>query len=138
MEGDSRSYEKLFGVLREFHNISGLKLNFEKACDIWIGSKRKCAEKLLPHLNVSWNPPEFRIFGLWFTNNLSDVAELNMTDKFIEVKKLFSIWVKRTITPCGRVAVLKSLILSKLVYLWIILGRVAVLQSLILSKLVYL
>ena len=30
LEGDSRSYEKLFGVLREFHNISGLKLNFEK------------------------------------------------------------------------------------------------------------
>ena len=68
------------------------------------------------------------------------MAELNMTDKFIEVKQqqqqqqLFNIWVKRPVTALGRVSVLKSLILSKLVYLWIILGRVAVLKSLILSK----
>ena len=38
------------------------------------------------------------------------MAELNMTDTFIEVKKVFNIWAKRTIIPLGRVAVLKSLI----------------------------
>ena len=47
------------------------------------------------------------------------MAELNMTDTFIEINKLFNIQAKRTITPLGRVAVLMSLILSKLVYLWI-------------------
>ena len=30
LEGDSKSYEKLFGVLGEFENILGLKLNYEK------------------------------------------------------------------------------------------------------------
>ena len=30
LEGDSKSYQKLFGVLRESENISGLKLNYEK------------------------------------------------------------------------------------------------------------
>ena len=30
LEGDSKSCEKCFGVLREFENISGLKLNYEK------------------------------------------------------------------------------------------------------------
>ena len=44
-----------------------------------------------------------------------------MTDTFIEVKKVFNIWAKRTITPHGRVSVLKPLILSKLVYLLIML-----------------
>ena len=39
----------------------------------------------------------------------------------MEAKKLFNIWSKRSSTPLGRVAILKSLILSKLVYLWILL-----------------
>ena len=42
-------------------------------------------------------------------------------DKFDEVKKLFKIWLQRMITPLGRVAILKSLILSKLIHLWILL-----------------
>ena len=102
--------------------MSGLKLSYEKTCNVWLGSKRGCAVKLLSHLDMCWNPPKFQIIlALWFTSNLSSVAELIMTDKFIEVTELFNIWVKRTITPLRRVAVLKSLILSKLVYLWIML-----------------
>ena len=45
----------------------------------------------------------------------------NCNEKFFEVKALFNIWLKRLITPLGRVAILKSLILSKLVHLWILL-----------------
>ena len=37
------------------------------------------------------------------------------------MKALFNTWSKRLITPFGRVAILKSLILSKLVHLWILL-----------------
>ena len=37
------------------------------------------------------------------------------------MKHLFRIWVRRQITPIGKVAILKSLILSKLIYLWILL-----------------
>ena len=41
--------------------------------------------------------------------------------KFMKLKKLFKIWSLRTINPLGRVAILKSLILSKLIHLWILL-----------------
>ena len=41
--------------------------------------------------------------------------------KFQEVKRLFIIWLRRLITPLGRIAILKSLILSKLVHLWLLL-----------------
>ena len=93
LEGDSKSYEKRFGVLREFDNISGLKLNYEKTCNIWLGGKRNCAEKLLPHLNMCWNPPKFKILGLWFTSNLSDMAELNMADfGTLELQNVIDQW----------------------------------------------
>ena len=40
---------------------------------------------------------------------------------FLEIKALYKVWLKRQITPLGRVAVLKSLILSKIIHLWILL-----------------
>ena len=37
------------------------------------------------------------------------------------MKILFNTWIKRTITPLGKIAILKSLILSKIVQLWMLL-----------------
>ena len=57
--------------------------------------------------------------GIWFINDLSKITEVNTTDKLLEVKKLFKVWSRRLCTPLGKIAILKSLILSKLIYLWI-------------------
>ena len=38
-----------------------------------------------------------------------------------EIRALYKVWLKRQITPLGRVAVLKSLILSKIIHLWMLL-----------------
>ena len=35
---------------------------------------------------------------------------------------MYKVWLKRQITPLGRVAVLKSLILSKIIHLWMLLN----------------
>ena len=68
-----------------------------------------------------WNPTMFKILGIWFTQDLKECAAINY-NKFVDkVKKLFKIWSLRTITPLGRVAILKSLIPSKLIHLWILL-----------------
>ena len=70
---------------------------------------------------MTWNPPKFKVLGIWFTNNLKGMKELNLNDKFFEIKTLFKTWLKRTSTPIGRSVVLKSLILSQLIYLLILL-----------------
>ena len=56
-----------------------------------------------------------------FTSDLDNCDKNNYSEKFAEVKGLLRIWMKRLITPLGRVAVLKSLVLSKLIHLWILL-----------------
>jgi exonuclease III len=121
LEGDKESYEELFLTLHTFEQISGLKINYDKTCNVWLGSKINSNVKYMEHINMSWNPPKYKILGLWYTNDLAKMAELNLMDKFNETKKLFITWMKRTITPIGKVAILKSLILSKLIYLWIML-----------------
>ena len=86
-----------------------------------VGQKENSAEMSLPHKRMEWNPDKFKILGLWFTSNLANMTQINMADKFTEVRNMFLTWSKRMNTPLGRVAILKSPILSKLVYLWILL-----------------
>ena len=121
LKGDKKSFENLFKHLQVFGEISGLKLNADKTNNVWLGSRINYDAKWLPHLNMTWNPQKFKILGLWFTNNLEEMGKLNFKDKHLETKILFNNWTKRSTTPVGKVVILKSLILSKLIYLWIML-----------------
>jgi len=75
----------------------------------------------LQHLGLDWNPPKFKVLGVWFTNDLKNCENINYSEKFLEIKKLIQLWIKRCITPLGRIAILKSLILSKMIHLWLLL-----------------
>ena len=121
LKGDRKSYETLFNILEKFYHLSGLKLNYDKTSNVWLGSKKYTTVTYLDNYRMKWNPSKFKLLGLWFTNDLSSMVEINFTEKFNETIKLFQIWAKRTITPLGRIAILKSLILSKLTYLWLLL-----------------
>ena len=121
LNGDNKSFEETMRTIETFGNKSGLFLNTGKSSAIWLGSKRNSEEKFMPHLCMNWNPPRFKILGIWFSADLSDCSEFNIREKGLEVKALYKIWLKRQITPLGRIAVLKSLILSKLIHLWIYL-----------------
>ena len=121
LEGDRKSFETCIQVIDRFGKVSGLNLSTEKCEAMWLGSQKNSNVTYMQHLGMKWNPPKMKILGIWFTNSLEECENLNYTEKFYEVRKLFSTWSKRNITPLGRVAVLKSLILSKLIYLWILL-----------------
>ena len=75
----------------------------------------------MQHLGMEWNPPKFKVLGICFTSDLDNCEKNNYSERFAEVKGLLRIWMKRLITPLGRVAVLKYLFLSKLIHLWILL-----------------
>ena len=121
LEGDAKSFEESMGIIEHFGKVSGLSLNSNKTMAIWLGSRRNSSVKHMPHLHMDWNPDKFKILGIWFTNDLKNCVEMNYNDKFLEIKKMYKIWLKRQITPLGRVAVLKSLILSKITHLWLLL-----------------
>jgi hypothetical protein len=120
-EGDANSFEQSIRTIDSFGKKSGLFMNSGKTQAIWLGSKRRSSTRYLPHIKMDWNPQNFKILGVWLTVDLTDCEETNYNDKFSEIKILFRIWIKRSITPLGRIAVLKSLILSKLVHLWMLL-----------------
>ena len=119
LEGNRNSYENLSTILDDFAKMPGLKLNYDKTCNVWLGSKGNREVKYLAHLNMISNAPEFKILGLWFTDNLAHMSELNVAHKVNETKnKLFSICSKIIDSLLKRVAILKNLILSKLIYIF--------------------
>ena len=120
-KGDKTSFEKSIEIINKFSSVSGLFMNTGKTQVIWLGSLKHSKVRYMPHLKFEWNPKQFKILGIWFTQDLIECATINYTEKLSEVERLFRIWVKRNITPLGRIAILKSLILSKLVYLWMLL-----------------
>ena len=76
---------------------------------------------------------------MWLTADLTDFEEINYNNKFSEMKILFNTWIKRTTTPLGKIAILKSLILLKIVQLWMLLpnppdGFIDRLQNMYLSS----
>ena len=121
LEGDKNSFEETVKTINIFEKASGLFLNAGKASAIWLGNKRNSPVKYMPHLQMECNPPKFKILGIWFTNDLKECEVLNCSDKFSEIRALYKVWLKRQITPLGRVVVLKSLILSKIIKLWMLL-----------------
>ena len=121
LQGDRRSFETCINVLEAFGKKSGLVLNADKSSALWLGREKRSKKKYMQHLGIQWNPDKIKVLGIWITCSVEECTRLNYEDKFYETKKLFQIWSKRNITPLGRVAILKSLILSKLIHLWLLL-----------------
>ena len=64
LEGDTNSFEDTVKTINTFGKASGLFLNAGKTSAIWLGNKRNSLVKYMPHLQMGWNPPKFKILGI--------------------------------------------------------------------------
>ena len=117
LDGSERSFVEAMGVLSRFAEVSGLKINTDKTQIVWIGSMKNCNIRYMRDRNFLWDPGIFKILGIKFSTNIRTIVELNYEDKLFQMKKILTQWKKREITPFGKVTVLKTLVLSKIVHL---------------------
>lgn len=117
LDGSKASLVNTLKVLKFYASISGLVVNVEKTKVVWIGSKKNSLDKLCPEDNLDW-VREFTVLGIKFSVTLQDMILLNYSDKIVQIKNLLLQWSKRNLTPIGKIAVIKSLALSKIVHLF--------------------
>ena len=86
LEGDRNSFERTVKITDIFGVKSGLFLNAGKTSAIWLGSRRNS-----PHFNMEWNPPEFKMLGIWFTNDMKQCEVINFPGIFLEIKALYNV-----------------------------------------------
>ena len=118
LDGTVQSLKNALDLLDQFAKYSGLTPNFDKTKCIWIGSAKGCTDKLCEDRNLQWSNDPFTVLGITFSTDLYKIPDLNFRKKLENIQKLITYWKKRNLTVLGRICVVKTLLISKLVHLF--------------------
>ncbi|KAL9989297.1 hypothetical protein ACROYT_G003831 [Oculina patagonica] len=110
---DQVSVINLLKLLREFKHTSGLEINTSKTEAMWLGAWRNKTDT--PY-NFRWPQEPIRALGVFFSYNADEANNLNFGEKIRNLEKTFNGWKRRKLTLHGRIKIVKTLGLSKLIY----------------------
>ena len=105
--------DDLFKILDRFTSISGLKINVEKS------------ELLLLGTGTAWDIPkehrklikeEVKMLGIMISTNKQKLQHSNYDPVLEKMRNKAAIWSKRRLSLAGKIAIIKTLITSQLVY----------------------
>ncbi|MEW8548783.1 MAG: reverse transcriptase domain-containing protein, partial [Candidatus Thiodiazotropha sp.] len=118
LDGSEISLRTTLTTLQTFYLMSGLQINVEKTRAVWIGAMSKSERKLCHEFKLDWNQNPLKILGVVFTTEVYNIWEHNTEVIFHRVDSILRLWGKRKLTLPGRIAVIKSLALSKFIHLF--------------------
>ena len=116
LDGTRESLLASLQLLDGFYVASDLRLNDKKTEALWIGANCGKEEMLLTGWNLKWLKYKVKTLGVWLSVDPEETAALNYNDKLDKVRNILSCWNYRRLTMIGKIAVLKSLVASQLVY----------------------
>ena len=122
IDGTSRSLQTCLKIFDDFKAGSGLELNYSKTQAMWIGENAKEKPHLVTDPCIIWPTRPIEILGIQICNEPnSNVADINYESKLKPIKTRLNVWNGKSLTPFGRIHLLKSEILSQLIYLLTVL-----------------
>ena len=108
------SMSVLLDLLEKFERCLGLKINRTKSEAMWLGKWNSKNREDTP-FNVKW--PKDSVFALRIHFSNSKVSgKLNFYEKLDVLKKTLNNWKRRKLTLLGKINIVKSVGLSKLIY----------------------
>ena len=120
LDGTEESLTQAIETISKFGSYSGLKMNEQKTMIIWIGSMKGSNVRYLRDRNFVWDPgTAFKIVGIKFSTNIETITKINYEGKLDEIKFKLNKWKKRNLTPIGKIAIIKTLIISKITHFFI-------------------
>ena len=119
LEAKDENLRNTIKALDDFFKISGLKISVAKTKAVWFGEGHGNQHRLCPDLSLDWDT-KFRLLGVDFDSSLTGM-ECNFDSKIEEIKKVFNCWINRTLSIYGKIVIIKTLGLSKLSHLALVL-----------------
>ena len=116
MDGSLKSFRKLIYMLDNFKLISGLIKNVNKTIILKIGSLRYANIHHLKHLKFEWTSESAKTLGIVFSNEKSKLLENNLMPKLNDFINCLKRWNHRKLTLMGKITVVKTFALPKLIY----------------------
>ena len=123
LDGSETSLRNVVSVFDDFSVATGLKLNVGKTVCTWIGGERHSGTQICPELNLKWleKGEPLYLLGVKIFEEVKRTREVNYESKIEEIEKAMSPWTQRSLTPLGRVILVKYLLLSKFVHLFAVI-----------------
>ena len=121
LDGSERSLNESLSELNNYAKISGLNINTSKTQVIWLGSCKYSDVTYRPDLNLQWGKNRFTFLGIEFSVDLDQIPKMNFDKKIVKLKSILTAWKRRSLTPIGKINIIKSLLISQLNYLFITL-----------------
>ena len=110
---DENDLKNALLIFNEYEDVSGLSLNIQKCEAMWLGRNKHRNDK---HCNFKWKT-KIKVLGIYFSNTLrASLIEENYTERIDKIKRLISAWEKRNLSIMGKVIVVKTFLISQLVY----------------------
>ena len=120
------SLKNVLRVIREFYHLSGLKISVSKTKVIWFGNEANSESVLCHDENIVWDNC-FTLLGIYFRADLTEMDQ-NYFEKTKDVEKLLNSWRYRHLSPYGKIVIIKTLALSKLSHVAIVVPNLSKLE----------
>ena len=101
------------GILNEFGSVAGTMLNLSKCEGLWLGQDKN-KQNNCKIFGIRW-PEQIRFLGIYIGHSKDKNNLKNWDDKIAQIVSLLNSWSKRDLTLFGKVQIIKSFAVSKLV-----------------------
>ena len=110
---DDSFIEDSLQEIQNFGSVSGLSLNLNKTEGLLIGTLK---HKLPRYNAIKWPKEPIRYLGIYIQNDMTKCYKQNWDDKIENMQKLIDCWRTRKLTLKGKIIILKTLVLPKIIY----------------------
>ena len=109
---DCNSIPKVIKQIERFGSFSGLELNKEKCSLVNIKDFSVSANVE----GISWCDSEVKILGVYFGKDNNKVNYMNWSPKINKIENLIKLWKTRKLTFFGKITIIKSFLVSQLIF----------------------
>ena len=111
---DINSIEYAINIVKNFSAVAGPKLNMLKTEGLWLGPLKDCDIYNVHEVKFKTNP--LKCLGLYVGYNKDECEKCNWIKKLEYFDNTLLNWKRRKLTLFGKVIVINSLAISKLIY----------------------
>jgi hypothetical protein len=115
-DGTLNSFSALINTIQDFSEVSGLKLNTQKTIVMRVGALKNTHIIFNKYKHFTWTSEEAKTLGFYFTNDENLNIDKNIQPKLQAFKNCLKQWHHRKLTLLGKVTVVKTFALPKIMY----------------------
>ena len=78
---------------------------------MWIGSEKFSTRSIKTKWKLSWGSNQFKLLGILFNTDLDKMIKNNYIPKVTQMEKILKQWNKRSLSPIGKITVIKTLVI---------------------------